>query len=143
MTLEELLKKVGKLDREATDGPWAWYDRETDALRQPGELLGFSLRTTWQEKCKYGGTLPRFIISEEGPDDRNGDANADFIAFARTAMPDLASRLRKAEAGLRAANANREHVDKYHGYDGGRCPSSCPAKIVQDTLREIEEPLKQ
>jgi len=129
MKLEELLKKVGKLDREATDGPWAWYDRETDALRQPGELLGFSLRTTWQEKCKYGGTLPKFIVSEEGPDDRNGDANADFIAFARTALPDLANRLRRAEAGLRVA----KDLLWDRGMKGG-------SELVHKIIYEIDEP---
>lgn len=98
-TIETLIQRVRELDKAATPGPWkvayrdcGGYDCMTHAY-QVGPV-----RLDWadygQQRCDYSSD------PEATEPARQAKAEAEFLSFARTALPQLADAL---EAALRDA----------------------------------------
>lgn len=82
---EEELKALEKLCAEATPGPWDANERS------PCKADGVQV---WSEAGLIGETAPAVI------DQRRPASDADFIAAARTALPQLLSEVRKLMTAL-------------------------------------------
>ena len=100
------IDNLKNLMRRVTPGPWHWIDIRTDEpfafdTKWNGNIP--SLRTVAEHPCRFGGTLPDFILNAEPDFLLEYPANAALIALA----PDLSAevlRLTAEHAQLVAAN---------------------------------------
>lgn len=81
----ELAKRVLELAEKATPGPWAW------------DVAPIGVRGLFSGKR---GVVSNWLAYVDEADMVVGDADAEFIAQARTLMPELAKRLLEAEEEL-------------------------------------------
>lgn len=92
-------KRLRELCAKATEGPWEWVNGKTDEAWRSGDLWA-SLRTVEQFPMQYTpGKIPKFIADVDTFHD-NAEANAAFIAAARTAVPALLDALESAEGRI-------------------------------------------
>lgn len=122
MTLADLRAEIERLDAAATKGPWRNGPDPYDA----GILA----------QC---GTLIAGLGPTESP--TRFEANRDFIALSRTALPELLRRLIVAEEALdKATNALKLAYARGHFCDDVPCPG-CECGYALDEIlgREVSQ----
>lgn len=126
MKLSELLALVERFDAAATKGPW--YVEPVD------ETHGYEI----YRMNEKGNASVLFVSPNE--------ASARFITMARTSLPDLASRLKKAvEALYKIKHVNTTiclHTEYRHSREEYRY-CDCGGSLVMRTLDEIGAEVKE
>lgn len=84
------------LAKNATYGPWRCFSRERDDEGGYAEFPAIGVCTAGSDDDALGGDFICFTAfnPEGGPEPVNDEANAEFIAEARTAVPALCAALR-------------------------------------------------
>ena len=130
MNLTDLLDEIDRLDQEATDGPWTTGENDETGLKYFG--------TGYCDCCTPPIPSAGVILGE------TGRAEAEFIALARTALPQLA----KALEAVMVVHQKSEHqraygfprADKWEHYcteDNRSWP--CPTvKAITDALGDSQ-----
>jgi hypothetical protein len=141
------LETVERLEKAATPGPWT---------AGPRSLLGTGVIAAGMDLMKDGPLLACWSAAEIGAD--RADANAAFIAAARTEWPSLVHRLRTSEARVAELEAlmqdyeqvlasKRENIRlidvAMHGEDGAaKQASGCdliePARMLRARTEKAE-----
>lgn len=98
----------------------------------------------WASLEKWVISSPREPAARAFPRGPSGTAANLAQLLARRAVSDVEKRAARYRKALGEAITNEPHADTYHdGNTGGHCPADCSTKILEDTLRDIEESEKQ
>ena len=114
MTLAEILAEAERLDEAATKGPWRGVEGYPS-----GSVHGISGGDNNRKVVVFGG-IARSMSAE-------GQANAAFIAFARTALPRLVA---VAEAAMEWDAADGTHGKAIGNRRSMTAPRAADARIA-------------
>lgn len=115
--ITDLLDQIDRLDQEATKGPWTTDETE--------EEVG----VIWGGPRLDHGYIKQLMIT----DVVEGDGNAEFIALARTALPQLAIALRAVMDCV--ADMEQDNGDDSAYSHGVRHMAGTVRHIITDTLK--------